>query len=84
MYKVTDQEVQDVLEQCTDQITEMIIGYKYTNKIESLIPTIEVYPVGDNGFIALFKHDADVLGSVVNIDEDCIFTSYGNDSDLMH
>jgi len=42
MYKVTDQEVQDVLEQCTDQITEMIIGYKYTNKIESLIPTIEV------------------------------------------
>jgi hypothetical protein len=84
MYKVTDQEVLDVLEECTDQITEMIIGYKYTNKIESLIPTIEVYPVGDNGFIALFKHDTDVLGSVVNIDEDCIFTSYGNDSDLMH
>jgi hypothetical protein len=84
MYKVTDQEVLDVLEECTDQITEMIIGYKYTNKIESLIPTIEVYPVGDNGFIALFKHDTDVLGSVVNIGEDCIFTSYGNDSDLMH
>jgi len=84
MYKVTDQEVLDVLEELTDQITEMIIGYKYTNKIESLMPTIEVYPVGDNGFIALFKHDTDVLGSVVVVDGDCIFTSYGNDSDLMH
>jgi len=84
MYKVTDEEVKDVLEQCAEQITDMIIGYKYTNKIESLIPTIEVYPVGDNGFIALFKNGEDVLGSVVDIDGDCIFTSYGKDSDLMH
>jgi len=83
-YKASNKEVEKILDLLTIQIEDMITEYKYTNKLESCVPEIEIYPIGDFGFIALFRVGDDIMGSVVKTQDECFFTSYGKDADLLH
>lgn len=87
MYKVTDKEVEEVIEQSAELIDAMITEYKYLHKLDVCVPTIEVYPIADQGYILLFyceDNDHDAMGSLVVIDDEGIFTTYGNDKDLFN
>ncbi len=83
-YKADNQEVEDILELLSEQIDEMLTEYKYTNKLEVLVPEVVVYPIADFGFIALFYVGDEVIGSVVKTVDECFFTVYGKDTDNFH
>lgn len=86
-YKVTDESVKSIIELVSENIEQMVSEYKYIHKMDVCVPAIEVYPIAEKGLIMLFRcadNDNDCMGSVVVINDEAIFTSYGNDSDLLH
>jgi hypothetical protein len=85
VFKVKDEEVNEVLSCISGQIDELKNEYMIARKIPDFVPVVNVYPVADDGFIALFHDPEDsVLASAVYMDGEITFTSYGKDSDLMH
>jgi len=85
MYKVKDDEVQEVLSSISHLIDELKHEYMLMWKIAEFEPVVNIYPIADSGFIALFHDPEDeVLASAVYMEGYITYTAYGNDRDLMH
>jgi len=85
VYKVKDEEVNEVLSSISNQIDELKNEYMLTRNIQEFEPLVHIYPIADEGFIALFHDPEDsVLASAVYMEGYLTYTAYGKDRDLMH
>ena len=85
MFKVKDEEVNSVLESCSEQIEELVNEYKILKNIGEFEPVVKVYPIADEGFIAFIQDaDEEPLASILCYEGYAVYTAYGRDRDLMN